>query len=160
MAELPIGKLAAASCCAVQTIRFYEQIGILPRPSRSAGNQRRYDRDHLRRLQFIRHARALGLKLDDIAALLGMANLPDSSCASADAIIRRQLRAVRSRISSLQALAMEFERMLEQCRGGKIAECRVIEVLSDHSQCAASAHGDADEEGGIAAVGGSASALP
>lgn len=128
---LTIGRVAKAAGCKVQTIRYYEQIGLLPRPARSHGNQRLYGKADIDRLAFIRHARELGFPLEAIRALLSLADTPEQSCAAADAIARAQLEAVEQRISRLQALRAELERMLEQCRGGRIAECRVIEALGD-----------------------------
>lgn len=137
---MTIGQVAQAAGCKVQTIRYYEQIGLLPEPPRSQGNQRLYERNQVDRLQFIRHARELGFPLDAIRALLGLADNPDTPCDAADAIASSQLEAVRQRISRLQALQAELERMLAQCQGGKIADCRVIEVLSDHSRCQTADH--------------------
>lgn len=131
--RLTIGRVAEAAGCKVQTIRYYEQIGLLPEPLRSEGNQRRYGQSDIDRLRFIRHARELGFPLDAIRALLSLADTPGQSCVAADAIARAQLREVERRISRLQALKGELERMVEQCQGGKIADCRVIEVLGKHS---------------------------
>ncbi|MHB1216785.1 MAG: MerR family transcriptional regulator [Alphaproteobacteria bacterium] len=135
--EFSIGQLAAQTGCKVQTIRYYEQIGLMPEPLRTEGNQRRYGRQHAARLAFVRHSRELGFPLDAIRELLSLADVPDRSCAAADAIARRQLEAVERRIKQLTALKAEFKRMIEQCRGGKICECRVIEVLADssHAHC-------------------------
>ncbi|MBM3505267.1 MAG: helix-turn-helix domain-containing protein [Alphaproteobacteria bacterium] len=143
---LTIGRVAAAAACKVQTIRYYEQIGLLPRPARSAGNQRLYGRTDIDRLNFIRHARALGFALDAIRDLLSLADRPDQSCAAADAIARTQLVQVAARLKRLRALKRELERMVEQCRRGEIADCRVIEVLSDHAHCR-SDHGARPSEG-------------
>ncbi|MBC9247449.1 helix-turn-helix domain-containing protein [Paracoccus sp. 11-3] len=131
-----IGKLGRAARVKVPTIRYYEQIGLLPEPDRSAGNQRLYPRTALDRLAFIRHARELGFPLDAIRDLLGLSDHPDQSCAAADAIARAQLDAVRDRIVRLKALEGELERMLDQCASGTISDCRVIEVLGDHANCA------------------------
>lgn len=130
-----IGQLARRTGCKVQTIRYYEQIGLMPPPVRTAGNQRRYGAQHLERLAFVRHSRELGFPLETIRELLDLADDPDRSCAAADGIARRQLHQVESRISRLQALKRELKRMIVQCRGGKIAECRVVGVLADHGQC-------------------------
>lgn len=130
-----IGRLARETGCKVQTIRYYEDIGVMPTPSRTAGNQRRYGPRHLERLAFIRHGRQLGFPLDTIRQLLSMADSPEQSCETADRIARSQLREVESRIARLQALKLELERMIGQCQRGRIAECRVIEVLADHAQC-------------------------
>jgi len=135
-----IGRAAAQAGCRVQTVRYYEQIGILPEPVRTGGNQRLYSETDLQRLTFIRHAREMGFPLAAIRDLLGLADDPAHSCQAADAIARTQLEHVNRRITHLQALKQELERMIEQCRGGTIAECRVIEVLGDHSKCAGQTH--------------------
>lgn len=137
---LTIGRMAEAAGCKVQTIRYYEQIGLLPSPPRSEGNQRLYQQADIRRLTFIRHARELGFPLQAIRDLMSLADKPEQSCESADAIAKTQLGEVKRRIDRLQALRIELERMIELCRGGRIAECRVIEILGDHTQCIASNH--------------------
>lgn len=133
---LTIGKLGEAAGVKVPTIRYYEQIGLLPEPDRSAGNQRLYGQSALDQLAFIRHARELGFPLDAIRDLLSLSDRPDQSCAAADVIARAQLAEVESRLARLTALKGELERMVVQCAGGRIADCRVIEVLGDHSLCA------------------------
>jgi DNA-binding transcriptional MerR regulator len=133
---LTIGKLGEAAGVKVPTIRYYEQIGLLPEAERSAGNQRLYGRTAQERLAFIRHARDLGFTLEAIRDLLSLSDKPDQSCAAADAIAKAQLAEVESRIARLIALKAELERMVVQCAGGKIADCRVIEVLGDHALCA------------------------
>ncbi|WP_299912819.1 helix-turn-helix domain-containing protein [uncultured Paracoccus sp.] len=133
---LTIGKLGNAAGVKVPTIRYYEQIGLLPEPVRSTGNQRLYPRAALDRLAFVRHARELGFPLDAIRDLLSLSDRPDQSCAAADAIAKSQLVATRARITRLRALEAELERMLEQCACGTISDCRVIEVLGDHALCA------------------------
>ncbi|MHA1566576.1 MAG: MerR family transcriptional regulator [Alphaproteobacteria bacterium] len=138
--DFTIGLLARETGCKVQTIRYYEQIGLMPQPIRTAGNQRRYGPSHVARLAFIRHGRELGFPLDAIRVFLNLADDPERSCEAADRIARGQLQAVESRIVRLQALKLELERMIEQCRGGRIAECRVIEVLADHAECLHETH--------------------
>jgi len=133
--DFTIGRLARETGCKVQTIRYYEQIGVMPQPTRTVGNQRRYGPNHVARLAFIRHGRELGFPLDAIRVFLSLADEPDRSCEAADRMARTQLQAVESRINRLQALKLELERMIEQCQGGRIAECRVIEVLADHAEC-------------------------
>jgi DNA-binding transcriptional MerR regulator len=132
---LSIGKLGQAAGVKVPTIRYYEQIGLLPEPDRSGGNQRLYPRAALDRLAFVRHARELGFPLEAIRDLLSLSDRPDQPCAAADAIATAQLRAVRARIARLKALEAELERMVDQCACGTISDCRVIEVLGDHAQC-------------------------
>lgn len=141
--SLPIGELARRTGTKVQTIRYYEEIGLLPPPARTAGNQRAYGRRHLDRLAFVRHARELGFPLPAIRELLALADDPERPCDAADEIAQRQLAAVRSRIVRLQALEAELDRMLARCEGGRIADCRVIEVLADqsHAHCLDPSHG-------------------
>lgn len=131
-----IGKLGQAARVKVPTIRYYEEIGLLPEAGRSAGNQRLYDPSALGRLAFIRHARELGFSLGAIRDLLSLADRPDQPCEAADAIARAQLLAVQARIARLQALAAELGRMIDQCACGTIRDCRVIETLGDHALCA------------------------
>ncbi len=137
---LSIGTLAKRAGTKVQTIRYYEDIGLMPEPTRTAGNQRIYSEADLRRLAFIRHARELGFSLDAIRSLLELSAHPDSPCADADAVAIRHLAEVKSRIARLEALRDELERMIRNCRGGRIAECRILEVLEDHSLCAHAEH--------------------
>lgn len=132
---LSIGALARRTGTRVQTIRYYEQIGLMPEAGRTAGGQRRYSEAELDRLAFIRHARELGFPLEDIRELLDLTDDPHRSCAEADAVARRQLLRVERRLRRLEALRTELNRMIQQCSGGEIAECRVIEVLRDHSEC-------------------------
>ena len=137
---LTIGKLGASTGVKVPTIRYYEEIGLLPEAERSAGNQRLYGTATMNRLTFIRHARDLGFTLEAIRDLLSLSDTPDQSCAAADQIAKAQLVAVRDRLSRLRALEIELERMIAQCAHGTIADCHVIEVLGNHALCS-HAHG-------------------
>lgn len=137
---LSIGELSRRTGVKRPTIRYYEQIAMLPVPDRSSGNQRLYDQATVDRLTFIRHARELGFPLEAIRDLLSLTDSPEQSCAAADAIARAQLADVRRRLARLGALKRELDRMVEQCKGGSIADCRVIEVLSDHSLCETGDH--------------------
>ncbi len=132
---LTIGSMAKKTGTKVQTIRYYEQIGLLNEPGRTAGGQRRYDQDDLDRLAFVRHARQLGFSLDAIRSLLDLADHPDQPCATADSIAQQQLIQVQNRIARLQALEQELQRMVSECGHGNSGHCRVLEVLRDHSEC-------------------------
>ena len=140
MTEVSIGEAARHSGVKVPTIRYYEQIGLLPALSRTDGNRRLYAASDLRRLGFIRHARELGFDIEAIRTLLTLQDDTSQSCASADAIATARLTDVDLRIRSLTALKAELARMVEGCRHGRIAECRVIEVLADHGECAEPHH--------------------
>jgi Cu(I)-responsive transcriptional regulator len=146
-----IGHLARETGCKVQTIRYYEQIGLMPAPQRTQGNQRRYGPRHVERLAFIRHSRELGFPLDAIRELLSLSDDPDRSCEAADRIAQSQLRQIESRIARLKSLESELRRMVAQCRGGSIADCRVIEVLGDHAHCLHEDHGTAGPSANVGA---------
>lgn len=140
MRSVPIGEAARRSGVKVPTIRYYEQIGLLPAPVRSEGNRRHYEASDLRRLAFIRHSRELGFDIEAIRTLLTLQDNPSQPCATADTIAQARLADVVQRIRSLTALKAELELMVEGCRHGKVGECRVIEVLADHSQCEHARH--------------------
>ena len=131
MSDHAIGDLAKLTGTKVATIRYYEQIGLLPEPARTAGNQRRYGSETVHRLRFVRHARELGFPLVAVRELLSLAQMPEHSCTEADAIAARQLIAVRRRIAAQKSLETELESMVQQCAGGRIENCQVIEALSD-----------------------------
>ncbi|MEP4035254.1 MULTISPECIES: helix-turn-helix domain-containing protein [unclassified Pseudophaeobacter] len=132
---LTIGTLAKRTGTKVQTIRYYESIGLMPEPERTEGGQRRYGQGDLDRLGFVRHGRQLGFSLEAIRELLDLADNPSQSCADADSIAQRQLKQVEERIARLQALQVELQRMIHDCGHHSVAECRVLEVLRDHSEC-------------------------
>jgi DNA-binding transcriptional MerR regulator len=131
-----IGQLSKATGVKVPTIRYYEEIGLLPQPGRNAGNQRRYGQDGIDALGFIKHARDLGFSLEDIKALMGLDGQLGEDCAEADRIARSQLANVRDRIRKLEQLATELERISHLCDGGNGGCCKVLTSLGDHSQCA------------------------
>jgi len=137
---ITIGRLSRATGVKLQTIRYYEAIGLLPQPPRSAGNQRRYGRMHVDRLMFIRHSRELGFQVDAIRELLELADHPERPCASADRIARQHLAQVERRMAALAALRAELQRIAARCRGGRAADCRVIDALGDHGQCLQTRH--------------------
>jgi DNA-binding transcriptional MerR regulator len=130
-----IGQLAKMMGCKPQTIRYYEEIGVLPPAERTEGNQRRFGENHRQRLAFVRHSRELGFSLDSITELLDLADDPDAPCEQADRIAKANLVEIESRINRLEALKIEMQRMVSQCRGGTAADCRVLEVLADHDLC-------------------------
>lgn len=132
---LSIGTLAERTGTKVQTIRYYEQIGLMPEPGRTDGGQRRYGDVELDRLSFIRHSRQLGFSLGAIRELLDLSDSPERSCAQVDAVAQKQLREVEARIARLEALRVELRRMISECSADRVADCRILEVLRDHEEC-------------------------
>lgn len=131
---MKIGELAARTGANVETIRYYERIGLLPLPVRTSSNYRDYGPCHSERLSFIRHARGLGFDIADIRSLLDLGADPDQDCGHVDQLATGHLRAVERKIEQLEQLRQELNRMLSRCRGGRIADCRILEALSDRSR--------------------------
>lgn len=140
--EFTIGHLAKATGCKVPTIRYYEQIGLLPTPRRSAGNQRLYGPDHVERLAFIRHSRELGFSQSAIRELLELTDNPDQPCNAVTRIAAAHLEQVNKRMARLTALKAELERMIESCGGRNVSNCRIVETLADqtHEHCISHRH--------------------
>ncbi|MBA4333796.1 helix-turn-helix domain-containing protein [Bosea sp. (in: a-proteobacteria)] len=138
---MPIGALAERAGVKVETIRYYEQVGLLPPPERSEGNQRRYGRRHVERLAFIKHARDLGFAVEAIRALLRLSDNPAMACDEAHAIAVAHRDEVRHKIARLRSLEAELERIAATCSGGVAAcDCAIIEALADHGRCSHAAH--------------------
>lgn len=130
MAGLTIGALAKATGTQVETIRYYEKIGLLARAPRTAGNYRSYGEAELARLSFIRRARDLGFPIDQVRALLALSDDRCQDCATVDAIANEHLREVDRKIADLTALRRELGTLIAACHGGTVAECRIIDALS------------------------------
>jgi len=131
-----IGELSKRTGVKIPTIRYYEQMGLIEAPERSEGNQRRYSKDGLKRLSFIRHSRELGFSIDNIKGLLELSQHPEKPCQDAHNMAARRLQDVQARIAKLQRLERELKRISE-CEANTIADCAVIETLADHSLCEA-----------------------
>lgn len=136
MHDFSIGRLSAATGVKVPTIRYYEQIGLIDPPTRTEGNQRRYGKAARERLQFIAHARAMGFPMDSLRSMLRIARHEEAPCADIDELVRDRLEDVDERIRRLTELRGELAGMLDDCRHGTVADCRAVEVLSDHGECA------------------------
>lgn len=126
---MSIGQLGKATATAVETVRYYEKIGLLAPPARTSGNYRSYGMNEVARLSFIRRARALGFGIDQIRGLLDLADDRGRPCDEVDALARKQLNEVEQKIADLQALRHELSGLISQCRRGTIAECRILGAL-------------------------------
>ncbi len=130
-----IGQLSRATGVKVTTIRYYEQQGLLAHQGRSRGNQRRYSQAGLDRLNFIRHARDLGLSLGAIRALIRLEGKGGAACADSHAIAEAHLKDVRDRIRRLKALERELVRIRESCDGKGDGPCSILTAFGDHGLC-------------------------
>lgn len=130
---LMIGDLAAATGTKVNTIRFYEEIGLLKPATRTASGRRTYGQADFRRLRFVRHARKLGFEIHEIRSLLALSDQPNRDCDEVNTIAAGHLADVEAKIVRLELLREELERMASLCAGGTtVASCRVLETLGDH----------------------------
>ena len=129
-----IGQLAEAAGTKVETIRYYERIGLLDEPQRTSGNYRAYSPDHLARLSFIRRARDLGFTLDQVRTLIGLADRSGQSCDEVDAIARSHLVEVDRKIADLRALKRQLTNVVESCGRGVVEDCKILEALSPKQQ--------------------------
>ena len=123
------GELAQQSGCNIETVRFYERLGLLPAPPRTAGGHRDYAAEHLRRLTFIRRSRALGFTLDEVRSLLALVG-GDWTCAEVRAMTIEHLADVRRKIADLEKLERVLEDMTAQCEGGALPECPIVDALT------------------------------
>ena len=133
MKQYTIGELSKRTDTKVVTIRYYEGLGILPIAPRSKSNYRVYGQDQLERLLFVRRARALGFTLQQVRDLLTMTEQKGRDCCAVDEIARSHLADVERKVADLSRLANELKRVLRQCRGGTIKDCRIVEALSGGS---------------------------
>jgi len=130
---MSIGAIATATGIKIVTIRYYEQIGLVPAPSRTECNYRAYSQEHLRRLRFIRRCRDLGFRVIQVRELLRLSSRKNQECSEVDRVTARHLADVEEKISDLKRQSKELRRLSDWCRGdGLVADCRIIEALSPH----------------------------
>jgi MerR family mercuric resistance operon transcriptional regulator len=124
-----IGELARLTGCNLETVRYYERIGLMPAPPRSGGGHRVYGAGHRDRLNFVRRCRELGFQLAEVRALLALAE-EDRSCRSAQAVAERHLAAVRAKLGDLRRMERTLARTVALCVAGTAHRCPLIESLS------------------------------
>lgn len=127
-----IGRVARESGIRAETIRYYEKIGLLRAPARSSGNYRTYGPGDVDRLGFIRRARELGFPVEQVRALLELADHRDHDCRGIDQLVDGHLAEIDRRIADLTALRRELGALLESCQGGTVADCGVLGALAPH----------------------------
>lgn len=127
---ITIGALSQRTGCNIETIRYYERIGMIPKPPRTQGGHRLYAQEHLKRLVFIRRSRELGFSLEQIRELLRFADGGRYTCSQVRAITVEHLDEVRARMKDLKRLEKVLNTMASQCDRGKVPDCPVIEALS------------------------------
>ncbi len=129
MQRMTRGVIAKRTGVNIETVRYYERIGLLPAPPRSRGGHRIYDDDLLRRLNFIRRSRELGFTLDEVRGLLRLVDGGDYTCREVEALTTVHLEDVRRKLDDLKRLEKVLGEMVARCAGGEVPECPVIEAL-------------------------------
>ncbi|MGH0002033.1 MerR family transcriptional regulator [Pseudovibrio ascidiaceicola] len=124
-----IGQLSNLTSVNIETIRYYERIGIMPKPDRTSGGNRLYNDRQLKRLVFIRRSRELGFSIEEIRALLKMVDGSNFSCAEVHAMTTEHLTSVKKKIASLKKLEKVLSSMATQCSRGDVPECPVVDAL-------------------------------
>jgi MerR family mercuric resistance operon transcriptional regulator len=126
---MKISEAAVASGCHLETIRYYERIGLMPSPERTGSGYRAYGDADVERLRFITRGRDLGFSLEEIRSLLRLAQDPDLSCGEVDQLAREHLADIQDRIADLRRMASELERTIGACHGGERGTCTILETL-------------------------------
>jgi MerR family transcriptional regulator, mercuric resistance operon regulatory protein len=129
--RLTIGALSERTEVNIETIRYYERIGILPKPPRSAGGHRLYANEHKERLVFIRRSRALGFSLRQVRFLLGLSGGRRLTCAKVKSITEQHITEIRQKIKDLKRLERVLSDMTAQCRGDEMPECPILAALAN-----------------------------
>lgn len=123
------GELAKRTGCNIETVRFYENIGLLPNPPRAANGHRIYDLELQRRLTFIMRGRGLGFSIEEIRGLLSLVDQHNYTCDEVKGLTIEHLQSVRQKIMDLKNLEMALNDMSSKCVGGEVPECFVIDML-------------------------------
>ena len=132
--SMRIGELAKLTGCQSETVRFYEQKGLLPPPLRSQANYRMYDASHAERLHFIRRCRALGMSLAEVESLLGYQDQPERSCSGVNALVDHQLSEIERQIAELSKLRGELSSLRARCDSARPAgQCAILRELTEHA---------------------------
>jgi len=131
--RIAIGALSKRTATNIETVRYYERVGLLPTPARSSGGYRLYGTDHLRRLSFIRRARALGFSLAEVRRLLRLADQRRRPCSEVRVVAAAHLEDVKAKIADLRRMERVLEETVARCAAGGGSHCAVIEALSTES---------------------------
>lgn len=131
--SVSIGGLSSQTGVVIETIRYYEKVGLLPAPGRTEGRHRVYEPAHIARLIFLRRSRELGFSLDEIRSLLKLVDGGHSSCSDVQEVTLAHLRDVTRKIADLKRLERTLTDVVSLCRGGSVPECPIIEALYTRS---------------------------
>jgi MerR family mercuric resistance operon transcriptional regulator len=137
------GQLSARTGTNIETIRYYEKIGLIPPPPRTSGGHRVYGHDHLKRMRFIRRGRELGFTIADIRDLFGLVDSGDITCSEVKQMALRHAADLRGKIDDLIQLEATLVEMAAQCSGEDVPDCAIVDVLYNSGSVAAAANSGA-----------------
>ena len=129
-----IGVLSKQTDCHIETIRYYERIGILSKPPRSEGGHRLYEREQIKRLMFVRRSRELGFSLEEIRTLLKLVDGKRYTCEEVKAVTDRHVEDVIKKISDLRKLQKTLSTISSECEGGLVPDCPIIDALFEEKR--------------------------
>jgi len=124
-----IGEMSRLTGVNIETIRYYERIGVMPKPDRTPGGNRQYNQAQLKRLSFIKRSRGLGFSISEIRALLEMVDRQDFTCGEVHDMTMQHLSSVREKITALRGLEKALGGMAAECKRGDVPECPILETL-------------------------------
>ena len=124
-----IGALSKQTGCHIETVRYYERIGVLLKPPRTEGGHRLYGKEHIKRLMFVRRSRELGFSLGEIRTLLKLVDGRQYTCREVKALMEEHLGDIKKKISDLKRLQKTLADISLQCEGGMVPECPIIDTL-------------------------------
>jgi len=127
---LSIGDLSRYTGVNIETIRYYERIGLLAAPPRTQGRHRLYDEAHRQRLAFIRRSRDLGFSINDTRDLLGLARGHNLTCAEVKALTEQHVACIRAKIRDLRKLDRVLSDLAAKCRGSSVPDCPILDALA------------------------------
>lgn len=125
----PIGAMSKHTGVNIETIRYYERIEIMPRPDRTAGGNRQYNHDQLKRLSFIKRSREIGFSIEEIRALLEMVDRRDFTCGEVHSMTINHLASVKEKILALRRLEDALKKMASECSRGDVPDCPILDTL-------------------------------
>lgn len=127
--EFPIGRLAGDTGVNIETIRYYEKIGIMPKPPRSGGGYRLYSNEHCKRLTFIRRGRELGFSPEELRELLKLVDDRSYTCKQIRELTLEHVAEIRTKIADLKRLEQVMTNIASQCSGKRVPDCAIIDAL-------------------------------
>jgi len=142
---MKIGKVSGLASVPVETMRYYEKIGLLPKPDRDASGYRAYSNAHLNRLLFIKRCRNLDMTQDEIRELIRLSDNPDADCHEVDDLLARHLNHVRDRLKELANLEQTLEQLQKACSsagGTTVQECGILGGLRSEREDLHKKHDD------------------